>query len=212
MAESRQAQIRSRGRPKQISVAAHRQAITNAAWPLFLEKGYRGTTVSKVAAAAHVSLRTVYQIFPGKLELFASVVEEHRHSMVALPADYDHLPMIEALYRIFQIDIDAKAQQRRLALLTMFIEESRQFPELGPILQEHGPDHARALLVDWLEHQQQLGRISVSNADFTAQMLMDVVFGASSLNFTRQLKWPGAADRKDYLGHCLTILIKGLQP
>jgi len=46
-----------------------RQAITDAAMRLFLEHGFDNVSVIKIAAAAEVSVQTVYNYFPAKADL-----------------------------------------------------------------------------------------------------------------------------------------------
>jgi AcrR family transcriptional regulator len=201
-----------RGRPKVASDATHREAVTRAAWTCFLERGYGRTTMGDVAAVAHMSLSTIYRFFPSKTDLFSAVVALHRQSMLALPGAYDDLPLDVALGRIFQIDLDDEARRQREALMTMLLVESRQFPELETLLHEHGPQHAQRLLAEWLERQQRLNRLAVSDAGIAAKMLMDVVFGATSLKSTDAPQWPGGDDRPAYLRHCFSMIAEGLKP
>lgn len=205
-------QNRPRGRPKAETDTAQRERIVRIAWALFVERGYGRTTMTDVAAGAHMSLSTIYRFFPGKTELFAAIVAQHRRSMLALPGDYDDLPLVEALLRIFQADIDAEAERQRRALVTMFIVESRQFPELQPIFHDEGPMHSHALLVAWLEEQKNRGRVAFSDSSIAAKMLMDVAFGAPSLKEGPGPQWPGGEDRAVYLRHCFSMLAQGFAP
>ncbi|PLW76076.1 TetR/AcrR family transcriptional regulator [Cohaesibacter celericrescens] len=202
--------LSSRGRPKKLDDEVQKTVITKAAWPLFLKHGYRRTTMGDVAKAARVSLRTVYHLFPNKKGLFGAVVARHRQSMVAMPGDYDALPIRDALIKIFQLELEPQADQQRSALMKMFIEESRQYPELLPILIKHGPDHSRAILCEWLSRQQSLGRIRSVNVETAASMLMDIVFGATSQKSSTDPNWPGEQNRIEYLTRCFDIVVEGL--
>lgn len=53
---------------------ATRQAILTAACALFVERGYAGTTVEDIAAAARVAPATVYAVGGGKKGLLASTI------------------------------------------------------------------------------------------------------------------------------------------
>ena len=46
-----------------------RRAITDAAMAMFLEHGFENVSIIKIAAAAEVSVQTVYNYFPAKADL-----------------------------------------------------------------------------------------------------------------------------------------------
>lgn len=165
-----------------------------------------------VAAAARVSLTTVYRLFPGKRDLFKSVVELHRRTMLALPGDYDDCTLEEALYRIFQIDIDPESEKERDALMTLFIVEGQRFPELHPLLREYGAEQSAILLSAWLQRRAELGLACIPDPSIAAKMLMDIIFGAVSLKSGKGAEWPGGSERKTYLRHCLCLVANGLLP
>ena len=52
-----------------------RQQIADAAWELFAERGFDGTTVAEVARAAEVSEATVFNYFASKEDLVYSGLE-----------------------------------------------------------------------------------------------------------------------------------------
>ena len=52
-----------------------RDQITDIARELFLSDGYTDTTVAAIAAAAHVSVETIYKGFGGKPGLVGAIIE-----------------------------------------------------------------------------------------------------------------------------------------
>ncbi|KIZ32676.1 TetR/AcrR family transcriptional regulator, partial [Rhodopseudomonas palustris] len=172
------AKQRQRGRPKLIPDDAQRRMIADCARELFLERGYGRTTTEEVAARCRISKHTLYRLFPGKPALFAAIVDVHRHSMLALPGDYDGLPLDRALERIFQIDIDPEADRQRVALLRLVLLEAHQSPELGDIVRRHGADKSRAELADWLAARAKTEAMVIDHFDSAARILMDMIFGA----------------------------------
>ncbi len=60
---------------RQEQAAATRRAIVEAALTTFLEEGYAGTTMQKIAASAGVVVETIYRSFDGKAGLFRAAVE-----------------------------------------------------------------------------------------------------------------------------------------
>lgn len=53
-----------------------RAAVVEAATEEFLSKGFSGTSMDRIAEAANVSKRTVYDHFPSKDDLFQAIVDE----------------------------------------------------------------------------------------------------------------------------------------
>ena len=203
---------RPRGRPKVMSDAAQRDRIVADAWKLLLEKGYGRTTTDDIASRCRISKQTLYRHFPGKHALFAAIVDSHRQSMLALPADYGDLPIHQALEKIFRIDIDARDDQERVALLRLVIAESQHFPELENLLRRRGADRSRSELADWLAEQARRGLIAVDDADSAARILMDMIFGAMIMKASRRFTWPSAKKRQSHIRRCVSIFLSGVVP
>ncbi len=60
----------------QLGVESRRAAAVEAATVVFLRYGYARTTMAELAAAAELSRPTLYELFPGKDDLFAAVIEQ----------------------------------------------------------------------------------------------------------------------------------------
>ncbi|MFA6264935.1 MAG: TetR/AcrR family transcriptional regulator [Pseudolabrys sp.] len=195
-----------------MSDAAQRARIVEEARNLLVEKGYGRTTTDDIASHCRISKQTLYRHFSGKHALFAAIVDSHRHSMLALPGDYGDMPLGRALETIFRIDIDPKADKERVALLRFIMVESRQFPELEKILRRHGADPARAELAQWLAERARQKQIAIDDADSTALILMDMIFGAAARHATWQTAWPSASERRAHIRRCLSIFLAGVVP
>jgi AcrR family transcriptional regulator len=77
----------SAGGLREEKKASTRQAISNAATALFLERGFDQVTVAEVAAAANVSKMTVFNYFPRKEDLFFDREDETRELVAGALAD-----------------------------------------------------------------------------------------------------------------------------
>ena len=69
--------------------AAGRRRILDAAGALFSDRGYLGTTIAQIAAAAGVSTQSVYNMAGGKAELLKAVYD------AAVAGDDEPVPMAE---------------------------------------------------------------------------------------------------------------------
>ena len=74
---------------RQEQAGENRRAVLESARRLFLERGYAATTVAAIAAAAGVSVETVYKAFGNKPGLVKAVVD------VAIVGDDEPVPMLQ---------------------------------------------------------------------------------------------------------------------
>jgi len=61
-----------------------RKKIVEAAYSLFLDKGYHATTMSSIAESLGVTKPAIYQYFPGKEDLYAAVAEHGREELASI--------------------------------------------------------------------------------------------------------------------------------
>ena len=68
---------------RRLSAAERREAILEAATAVFAERGYNGASVDDVAGAAGISKALIYEHFPSKKDLHASLVERETTELFA---------------------------------------------------------------------------------------------------------------------------------
>jgi AcrR family transcriptional regulator len=122
-------------------------AIRDAAASLFLARGYDGTTMEAVAAAANVSVRTVFRYFPTKEDLFfggaGGDLSDLRELLDARPRDESVMDSMRAVVEVFAGRIEAGGEQQRL--LAPFLREV-------PALRQHYLgvlDQVEETVTDW---------------------------------------------------------------
>lgn len=79
-----------RRRAAHLGPERRRPLVLDAALRLFAERGYRGTSMEAVAAAAGVTKPVVYECFPGKEPLFRALLEREEQRL--LDAVEDAMP------------------------------------------------------------------------------------------------------------------------
>ena len=202
--------VRRRGRPKVVPDDRQRDHVVETGRLLFLERGFGRTTMGEVAARARISKQTLYRFFANKSALFAAVIEVHRHSMLALPGDYDHLPVAEALAAIARLDIDPEEDRERHALLEMAFHESVAHPELRDTILIHGVEMARADLSHWLAARAATEPLQIDDPAGLARIFMDMVFGATRPPRPGETEPPQARRRR--LEQCIDVFLRGTLP
>lgn len=154
-----------------------RDAIVQAAIAEFREHGFAGTSMDRVAAAADVSKRTVYNHFPSKDELFEAILGqlwERGHSLPEIRYDAGQ-PLRAQLLAVLE-------QKMQLLNDASFIDLSRV--AMAELM--HTPERARALverlsekeegLPQWMRAAQQDGRLRASvDANYAAHQLHGMV-------------------------------------
>jgi AcrR family transcriptional regulator len=75
--------ILAMGRIAGVTAAETRERLLLAAADVFAERGYDGTRVADIAAAAGVSNGALYAHFPSKAELMAGALRTHARRLLA---------------------------------------------------------------------------------------------------------------------------------
>src|SRR3954469_25579191 len=83
---------------REANKARTRLAISNTATRLFIERGFENVTVAEIAEAAQVSVKTVFNYFSTKEDLFFDRADAIRDAILdAVALRPPGTPMVEAL-------------------------------------------------------------------------------------------------------------------
>jgi AcrR family transcriptional regulator len=72
-----------KGRAARLGPQRRRPLVLDVAFELFLERGYRGTSMDAIARAAGVSKPVIYACFESKAELFGALLDREEQRMLA---------------------------------------------------------------------------------------------------------------------------------
>jgi TetR/AcrR family transcriptional regulator, mexJK operon transcriptional repressor len=148
--------------------ARKHDAILAAARPVFLRKGYVGTSMDEVAALAGVSKQTVYKHFADKERLFVELIT----STVDAISDPVHAEVL-ALADSGDVQADLLDLARRLLarviqpelleLRRLIIGEAGRFPQLGRAFYDSGVGRTVTALADALTRLNDRGLLEVDD-------------------------------------------------
>jgi AcrR family transcriptional regulator len=132
------------GRIAGVTAAETRERLLRAAADVFAERGYDGTRVADIAAAAGVSNGALYAHFASKADLLAGALREHGRDLLAemLAAEPDR-PVVDLLVAVGRL-----LPQRRDARGYLIVEAlvaARRDADLGRSMREFVGER-----VDWL--------------------------------------------------------------
>ncbi|WCM93289.1 TetR/AcrR family transcriptional regulator [Acidovorax sp. NCPPB 2350] len=154
-----------------------RDAILQAAIAEFRENGFTGTSMDRVAAAAEVSKRTVYNHFPSKDELFAAILS-HLWDRSQSQAEVVHdaarplrPQLLELLGQKMRLFTDASFMDLSRVVMAEMLHTPARAQEMSARISEKEQS-----LPAWIRAAQQAGRLR-ANVDplYAARQLMGLL-------------------------------------
>jgi AcrR family transcriptional regulator len=170
-----------RGRPPKDLAGDVQTRILDAAQQLFLERGFRSTSIDEIAEIAPASKPTIYAHFPGKEALFTAVVGRTINGLT----DFEGFTPQGRTVQDKLTNLGKEIVERFIAdtrdLTRATIAEAQRFPELSRNVHDAARDRAAGAVSQLLnEAAQRLARspkgpFSGKRKLATAQMFMDLI-------------------------------------
>ncbi|MBI5264028.1 MAG: TetR/AcrR family transcriptional regulator [Bradyrhizobium sp.] len=170
-----------RGRPPKDLAGDVQARILDAAQQLFLEKGYRSTSIDEIAETAPASKPTIYAHFPGKEALFTAVVARTINELT----DFEGFSAQGRTLQDKLTNVAKEIVERFIAdtldLTRATIAEARLFPQLSRNVHDAARDRAAGAVSQILDDATQRlarspkGPFSNKRRTATAQMFMDLI-------------------------------------
>ncbi|MDB5656008.1 MAG: TetR family transcriptional regulator [Tardiphaga sp.] len=197
-----------RGRIPNDQLARHEEAFLDAASALFHEHGYARVSIDMIARAAHVSTKTIYGRYGGKLGLFGAVIKKQIAPVLAtqdaFSIDQDAEP-IALLRKVAAAFLERILDHNVLSLHRMMIAEASNMPELCQLYYQEVIETARGRLAEWLAAQDAAGRLAIPDPKRAADILAALV-GAGVTESAQLLNVvPTATERETMLDSALEI-------
>jgi TetR/AcrR family transcriptional regulator of autoinduction and epiphytic fitness len=160
-----------------------REAIVAAAIAEFLEHGFQGTSMDRIAAAAEVSKRTVYNHFPSKDELFAAILMQLWQCASQLPsvAYSAGRPLREQLLELMGHKLQLINDASFLSLVRVAVAEMMHAPERAQemVARLGEKEDGDAGLCQWIRAAQADGRLRPADALFASHQLQGLLKSAA---------------------------------
>lgn len=135
------------------------EQILQGAMQVFLQHGYAGTSMDRVAGKAGVSKHTIYSHFQSKHGLFTALIERLviRHFQVEFGCE---LPLSEppdrVLRRLAQIVLGRMDDPEYIAFIRLMIAESGKRPDLAQLYMQEVVQCGNQILSDYLRSRPHL--------------------------------------------------------
>lgn len=121
----------ARPRNTRLPKRARRKQLLSAAQEIFVAQGYHAAAMDDIADRAGVSKPVLYQHFPGKLELYLALLEQHSDELVthvreALASTTENKQRVAATFRAFFEFVSGEGEAFRL----VFESDLRNVPQV----------------------------------------------------------------------------------
>ena len=205
------AQKSYRGRPKSTE---KRDAIMEAGTELFLDAGYAGVSMDRVAEKAGVSKQTVYSHFENKDALFAACVECRCTAFVLSEKNLDpNAPVSETLRDFAHRFSTMLVSPEAIQLKRVLCGNTEETGTLAQLFYDAGPMKTRDLLCQYLRSQVEKGRLQIPDTHIASQQLLYMLQGESQ--FCRMLgidRGPDEIQAREYIDACVELFLRAFQP
>lgn len=154
------------------------ETILIAARHAFLQYGYQGTSMDKVATLAKLARTTVYNQFVSKENLFYATVQFvwRDFSVSTITQDARSLQDVEeGLTMLGRSVAEFWAPETAVAFMRMVISEGPRFPGLAERFFEAGKAPALNAVADYLTHMSGKGLKTIDNPQRAARQFLGLI-------------------------------------
>jgi AcrR family transcriptional regulator len=154
-----------------------REQILQGALHIFLQEGYQGTSMDRVAAAAGVSKITIYKHFQDKEGVFTALIKQvtaHRFETVFGQLSFTEDPAVVLRQLAHKLLTTMATDEEYIAFLRLMVGESGRFPALAQLFVQALPQRVWALLSDYFAAHPEL---HTQHPEATARIFMGTLMG-----------------------------------
>jgi AcrR family transcriptional regulator len=154
---------------------AKTEAILNAASAVLAERGL-AAPMEEIARRAGVSKQTVYNRYRCKADIVRALVERRVNSITAplrMPGAEEHAEEALTAYARTLLEVVARSH----SLLRLTIQSADEMPDLARIVFETGPLRSRKELANFLQAENEAGRLAVDDPMQAAEFFAGMVTG-----------------------------------
>jgi AcrR family transcriptional regulator len=169
----RQVRTTPRKRPRQDRAKATVDSILEATARVLVKQGFDGLTTNAVAAAAGVSIGSLYQYFPNKEALVSALLERHMEDMsksvLSELTRVANLPLAQAARCVVELTIRAHAVDPALHQVL-----TEQVPRVGKLAKLRDLDELCHRMVAGLLAARK-GELAIRDPDLAAFILVSTI-------------------------------------
>lgn len=187
----------------------HAQILAGAS-KVFVEDGYEGASMDRIAREAGVSKGTLYNYFANKDALFFALVEQECQGGDAHLAQLDALRHDPALLlaEFGRLCLGDLLAADGLAMFRIVLAEVQRFPELGRIIEREGPGRDVARLAAYLQGFVAHGMLVISDTRLAAEQFMSLCDAGIIRRVQLTAEVPSAAQIEAQIQSAVTVFLR----
>ncbi len=187
-----------------------RRRIIEAAFRVFVRKGFRGTSNREIAREAGISPGLIYWYFRSKEELFQAVVEAKSFAfpLQQMARAMREIPPREFLARVLELGRALAHDPSMVAAMRLLLPEAIRNERVRRVFVARAIRPGLRAVADYLAAQQAQGRLRPLDPRIGAQLWMGLLFSQILLGRLLRIRSPTSIDR--LLAEALEVYLHGV--
>lgn len=158
---------------------AKREQILAGAWRVFKRKGFDAASMNDITREAGVSKGTIYVYFSNKEDLFVALVDHHRNEFAT---SMRHIlegteEVREGLEQFGKAFANKMICSDMIPAMRSVLGVIDRMPKLAQRFFLSAPNNVRTVLLDFIEHQVEIGHLKVDDPELAARQYIELSTG-----------------------------------
>jgi AcrR family transcriptional regulator len=162
---------------RNVAGQKRRAAMVDAAYRLFMEKGYAVVSIDEIIRASGGSKSSLYKFFGNKEGILKAVVESLANEFLReIHLEFPSAKTLrEALNRIGMAFAELALSDTAINQHRHAVSQAKAFPDLAKLWYESGPKRTMDEFADFLEKETAAGRLRIADPSRAAWLFLGMI-------------------------------------
>jgi AcrR family transcriptional regulator len=186
-----------------------RDAMIEAAYKLFIEKGYMSVSVDEIIKVSRGSKSSLYKYFGNKEGILKAVIESLAEHMLR-EIHFEHASARtsrEALERVGMVLVDLALSENAINQHRHAVSHAKAFPDVAKLWYDSGPGRTFAGLADFLAKETAAGRLRVANPERAALLFAGMIIFHDNMRLLVCLPKPKRSELKEMVSEAVEVFL-----
>jgi len=186
-----------------------RKAIIEAAYSLFIEKGYASVSVDEIIRVSKGSKSSLYKFFGNKEGILKAVIESLAEEFlreIHLEFPSAKTPR-ETLNRIGMVFADLALSDKAINQHRHAVSHAKAFPDLAKLWYESGPKRTMDGFAVFLEKETAAGRLRIAKPYRAAWFFLGMIIFHDNMRRLVCLPWSKRSELKEMVSEAVEVFL-----